>query len=262
MRLAELQRAMQARVLRGDPTIEAFVVGTTTAPARVRLGIYEHAFAARLAEALAQTFSALRTLLGERKFAELARAYAASMPPRHFSIRWFGSGIADFIAAGQIGPRGRGLAGLARFEWALAQAFDAADATPLTKAALGAVPAERWPGLRFRFVPSLRRLTLATNAVAWWRGATGSGPRPRRWRDAQPVEWLIWRNELTTRFRSMAPEEAAALRVACNGGTFAELCAQLLERHGADIAPTRAVVLLQAWFNDGLIVDVRSDPEP
>ena len=55
------------------------------------------------------------------------------------------------------------LSEVARFEWTLAEVFDAADAAPLERTPLRPSIRTTWAELNFRFHPSLRRLPLAWN---------------------------------------------------------------------------------------------------
>jgi hypothetical protein len=254
--LATLQRALAARVLRGDIAIEAFVPGTESFPTRARLGVYEHAYRARLESALAQNYPALQAALGVEGFAALAADYLDCVPPRHWSIRWFGDRLADHLAIDTDDPAAAAQADLARFEWTLAAAFDAADVAPLPKSALAARPVDEWAGLSFRFAPSLGRLVTSSNAVQWWRALRADGARPSGWEAAAPTEWLVWRAGLTPRFRSLPADEVAALDAASGGETLARLCESLLAFHPPDAAPARAVTLLHTWFDDGLIVAI------
>ncbi|MGE3600630.1 MAG: putative DNA-binding domain-containing protein [Dehalococcoidia bacterium] len=256
MRLAELQRAFQSRVLHGDRAIEPVVPGTERLDTETRLGIYENAFVARLVEALADTYPALRNAVGESEFAELVRTFAKQSPPVHFSIRYFGSDLASFIATAFPGVKAKVLSDLARWEWALSEAFDAADAVALTKADLERIEPAQWAGLQFRLSPSLRRVCLRSNAVQWWRAASQQAARPTRWRSAMPVEWALWRSQLKTYFRSLPNDEAWALKAVAGGQPFASMCEGLVQFAGAVDAPTRAATLLQRWVRDEWIVGI------
>lgn len=256
MRLAELQRAFQSRVLHHAAGIESLVPGTERFDTETRLGIYESAFPARLAAALTDTYPALRDALGESDFFELTRSFAAESPPSHFSIRYFGSDLASFIATRLAGVKAKVLSDLARWEWALSEAFDAADAAALTQKDFAHIDPAHWGRLRFRLSPSLRRLCLRSNAVQWWRAASQGARRPARWRVAKPVEWALWRSELKTYFRSLPGDEAWALDAVAAGQPFASMCEGLV-RFGSDVeAPTRAATLLRRWLHNGWIVAI------
>ncbi|MET0988782.1 MAG: DNA-binding domain-containing protein [Steroidobacteraceae bacterium] len=256
MRLTELQQAVQATVLRGDRAAEHLVRGTAHFDVPSRLQVYEHAFHERLVEALNVTYPALHGVLGDVKFRQLTGAFVRRVPPRHFSIRYFGREMDSFIASELTGRKAIVLSDLARWEWGLAAAFDAADSESLTAAQLAAIDPGEWAQLRFHLSPSLQRLSISSNAVQWWRFATQHTARPTRWRLVMPRDWAVWRSELATFFRSLPADEAQAIAVVGAGQSFAAVCDVLSEIHGVD-APVRAAALLQQWLRDGWIAGVQ-----
>ena len=256
MRLHELQSAFQLRVLHGAGGVEASMRGSEHLDAVARLDIYQSAFGARLVEALAVTYPALRHAVGEDEFADLTRTFTQRSPPSHFSIRYFGHDLASFIATAFTGVKAQALSDLARWEWALSEVFDAADASALTRADFERFDPPHWEALGFRLSPSLRRLCLRTNAVEWWRAGSQGATRPTGWRFAKPVEWALWRSQLTTCFRSLPRDEAWALDSTARGQTFGSMCEGLARFVSASDAPTRAATLLQRWLLDDWIVGV------
>lgn len=251
--LAETQAALQRALCGGQRGVESLIVSDDRLAAGPRLEIYAQAYLARLAGALAEAYPAVRQIAGAARFERLARGYVAAYPSRSASIRWLGREFGDFLGTRGVGPRSRGLAELARWEWSLSLAFDAADATPADERALAGLAPGDWARLRLRFVPSLQRIDLATNALHWWRAATRGAPRPARWRRGSRVAWVAWRQGLTPSFRSLAPEEARALDAAVSGSTFAELCEGLAAAVGTEDAPLRAATLLKSWIAEGWI---------
>ena len=251
--LAETQAAFQRALCGVDRGIESLIVSDERLDARERLAIYRHAYLARLTAALAEAFPAVLQTLGAARFDRLAREYVAGHPSRSSSIRWFGRDFAAFLEARGRTPNRRGPAELARWEWTLALAFDAANAPPVDERALSGVAAAEWGRLRLRLVPSLQRLDLGTNALEWWRAATEGAPRPERWRRVPGVAWVVWRQDLVTSFRSLAPDEALCLDAAARGGSFAQLCERLAAVVGVADAPLRAATLLKTWLAEGWI---------
>ena len=260
MRLAELERAIQAHVLSGGALPEALAVAVAP-PAAERWEIYTDGYRLRLAEALAAHYPALHARLGADAFTARVTAFIDATPSRYRSIRDYGSELGAFIAASAAGIDDDMLAELAAFEWRLAGAFDARDATPTAPAELATVAPTDWPELQFRGVPSLRRLTTRTNAVDAWRAAqlaehTGAGTATAPLAlQREPVEWLIWRRRLATEFRTLEPAEAVALDRMCGGATFGELCETLAAEHG-DGAALQAASWLKGWLLGGVLLRV------
>jgi hypothetical protein len=260
MKLALLQRSFQAHVLRGDPAIEGEIAADAGISAARRLAVYTEAYSARLTEVLGESFPAVQAALGTALFARLVGDFARQHPSRVRSARAYGEELPQWLASRLEGPRAQGIADLARFEWAMAGAFDAADQMALGPQRLVSVEAAQWPSLQFAFSPSLRRLSVSSNCVAWWTFACAGQPRPRRWRSTCTQQWLVWRQELAVFYRRLSRAETQALDAALTGCTFGQLCQQLPIQSGArgatDVAAMRAATLLHGWFSAGLVVGV------
>ena len=252
--LAHVQREFQDYLLRGDPAVETHVIGTARVPIATRLGIYATAYRSRLAEALESNYPVLGKLLGEADFAALAADYIAAHDSPFFSIRYYGDALAEFLATREAYAAAPVLAELAQWEWAMTAVFDAADIAPLGAAELARIPPAQWAQLRFRWHPSVQRLTLSWNVPQLWRALSEDGERPMMTQAAAPAQWLLWRENLTTYFRSLPRTEASMLDAARSGWPFGELCALLCEELGESEAPAQAAALLRGWIASGLIV--------
>ena len=256
MRLAELQRAFQCRVLGHSPEIVAAIAGSESLSAESRLGVYEYAFTARLAEALTATYPAIQRYLGRADFDALVADFAVACPPTHFSIRYYGENLHAFVAKRFAKTRAAGLSELARWEWLLCAAFDAPDSPARSPSEMQGIPPEAWGSAQFRLSASLQRCRLTTNAVQWWQALCAEGPRPSRWRHTKATEWVLWRADLKTYFRSLTQDEAWALDAVAQGRSFGAVCEGLAQFGKKDNAPLRAATLLQRWFQDGWVTEV------
>jgi hypothetical protein len=253
MTLANLQRAFQQYVLSDDDAVASHIHASEEITAAARLNVYGDAYRLRLADALAANYPRLQRLLGDEDFAVLAREYLARHPSSNPSVRWFGDRLADHLRDQPSFTTSPWLSELARWEWAIAAAFDAPDHAPIDAGALAAVEAAHWPALQFTFHPSAQCLALSTNAPALFKALSEGGELPAP-ASIEPRDWLIWRPGLTPRYRSLPHDESAALRRAMAGGTFSDLCEILCDWHEpADVA-VAAVRLLQQWIAEALIV--------
>lgn len=252
--LAELQRDFQRHVMHGQQRIVAAVEGSSQVPATLRLAIYSEAYRLRLTDALASTLPRVQTLLGKEQFAEVAREYIDLSPSSYPSIRWFGDRMPQLLQ--KLFPGQPWLAELARWEWSVAAAFDGADAEPVGIDALAAIAPEQWPTLTFRFHPTVQVLTMHTNAPVLFKALSADEPLPECAELAQAQSWLIWREGLKTQYRSLGPDEVAALELMRNGGSFEMLCDSLCAWHDADAVPVQAAGLLKRWVVEQMIVGV------
>jgi len=252
--LAELQRDFQHHVMHGHERIVASVSSTPQVPAALRLAIYSEAYRLRLTDALASTLPRLQLLLGKERFAALAREYIDAHPSNQPSIRWFGDRFPELLS--RLHPEQPWLAELARWEWAIAAAFDGADAQPIGVDAFAALSPEQWASLRFRFHPTVQCLEMHTNAPLLFKALAAEAPPPEGVTLEQPQPWLIWREGLKTQYRSLSADEHAALEVVRGGGTFEALCDALCDWHEVDTVPAQAAGMLKRWVVEQMVAGV------
>ena len=256
MELRDLQQAFQSYLLSGDGAIERQVIGTARVSVPVRLAIYGDGYRSRLIEALQANFPILAALLGEADFAALGTAYVGAHDSVSYSVRHYGAELADFLAADERYASAPVLAELARWEWAMAAMFDAADAPAIDAGVLATVAPADWAALRFTLSPCVQLLELEWNAPELWKAVTNETEIPEAQLLPEPVSWLLWREDLQIFFRPLSRHEAVALAAVRSHRTFGELCLVLSEQVGEDGAAATAAGYLRGWVQSGLIMDV------
>jgi len=259
-RLPQIQDAFQRFMLAGDKSIAAHVVGSERVAVETRLAIYGDGYRLRLIEALQNTYPVLAELLGETDFSALAGQYVAGHESTFASIRFYGEQLAEFLAADAEYGRAPVLAELARWEWAMAAVFDAADAEPIGVGALVAIAPEDWSELSFEWIPAAQVVELEWNVPALWKSVTEEGDRPGPALAERQAPWLLWRRDLQIYFRQLAGDEAATLAAARAGSSFGELCELLCQHLDEERASLRAATLLRGWVESGLITQVNLPP--
>lgn len=260
-----MNRAAQASTLATQLQAFARAITADTAPADSatlfrptpqggpsRLGIYRNAYRARLTDALRENYPVLYRVQGDEAFDELAERFIAANPSQHPSIRWFGSALPAWLAANHEQLSHPALADLARMEWALCTAFDAADDTPLSVDDLLAHAPEAWPKLRFTGHSSLRLIALDWAVEPLWRALSDNPEAETAAPEPQPHHLLVWRQNDQTQWRSVEPFEGDLLQAALSGESFAKLC----ERAAAtqdEQAASAVAGHLRVWVEAGLL---------
>ena len=256
MPLARLQREFTDYLL-GRPSEIPAAVAEGGAPVAVRLGVYAHAYGARLAEVLGNDYPALKALLGEAEFERLSAGYLARHPSSEFNARWFGRHLPAFLTTAPGWSERPSLAELAALCWAVGEAFDAADVAAASAGDAAALPSAAWLSLRLEFLPSLRRVPVAWHvAEAFLAHQAGETLPPEIEPLAEPATIVVWRPELTVEFRRLDADEAVMLAAAIAGADFSQLCAELLPWQGEALAAPRAVGLFRLWLEQGLIASL------
>jgi hypothetical protein len=132
-------------------------LGGAAVPATVGLGIYRHAYRARLSDCLVDDFPAVRGLVGETAFATIVERVIDEHPPTDATLNRYGRRLPRWIATHLSAvPHGPIARDLARLEWALCEAIHEPLAKPVSPDDLAGIAPDAWADLRFARVPSLR----------------------------------------------------------------------------------------------------------
>jgi Putative DNA-binding domain len=259
--LGRLQDEFQAYLLAEPNRAVTHIVDAGNLNAEERLAVYAEAYRLRLLEALETDFVALLARLGADAFRALGLAYIAARPSSHYSLRYFGRHMAEFLAHTPLYADKPLLAELAAFDWALTTAFDAEDDRALTVEDMGAVEPQDWPNLRFRARASVQRLDLHWNAPAIWKAAdSGVEILPAPEQAPHLIAWVAWRQGQETFFRSLEVDEAYALDALLRGERFDAICEGLCEWIDPEYAAGRAAGFLRQWVVDEMLRDYSIAP--
>lgn len=251
--LARLQRDFQDYVLGRRQRVLSDVRAASRRESVARMDVYARAYELRLLEVLRTDFPALHVLAGDEAFAALGRGYIRAHPSDSPNARWFGKRFADFIAASDASASSEVMAEMARFEWAMGLAFDAPDRSPLSLAELAGIPPARFAHVTFAIHPSVQRLGLAWNVPAFWKAVESKIALPSLAAARAPVQWIVWRPQLATYFRSLEGDEECALDAVAGGEGFASVCESLMAVMRPEEVPPRAAQLVRRWTEEGLL---------
>jgi hypothetical protein len=247
------RRALEATREEGpaQAAVDDWLVPPAHGTALERLEIYANMYFYRLLDSLRHDCPRLLALIGDAHFHNLITDYLLAHPSRHASLRHLPRQLAAFLRHHPLSERWPSASDLAELEWARAGAFDAADATPISREQLASVPPERWPGLELEFAPSVRLLEVGHAVHELWRALDSGEPPPPA--VPVPTTLLVWRQGFVVYHRPLSAAEACASRMVFAGATFGAVCAGLCELIGeSQVAPT-AAALIERWISDGLL---------
>lgn len=249
--LRNLQQIFYNGIVKLDGEAENLIVDHGQLAARERLNIYAEAYRLRLIEALSDSYPALHTLMGDDDFESLCLHYINAHPSTHFSIRYFGQHMSEFIAHHHSGSHSELLSEMALFEWSLINAFDAKNETSLTMEQLARVEISEWPNLCFTLSASLQKLDFHWNVPALWKSIEQNAEPQAPEKNEQSVTWLIWRPQLETQFRSLNSTETEAFNAMQSGRNFSDICSVIgMEEN---LAAHNAATFLANWIAEGLV---------
>jgi len=221
------------------------------------LHVYQNNYRVQLMNCLESTYPHLHAFIGDAAFRYAAAAHVGRQPPRAWTLDAYGAGFEATLRT--VFPDNPDLHELAWIEWSLATAFVARDTAPLDPAHLAHVD---WDRARLGFAPSLHMARLTTNAADIWSALQDGADAPEAAMLPAPAGAIVWRRGHVARLRVLAAPDFEALRLARAEGSFAALCARLVDRHGADDGVASAGALLADWIGNDLLTRVSGIRQP
>ena len=251
--LERLQAEFQRSILGQDSAVLEHVMDGPREQRDVLFGVYKNGYASRLTEVLRKDHEYLHAYLGDEMFDQMSKLYIAEHPSQQPNLRWFSRELPDLLRTAPPFAEYPEIADLAALERDLNDCFDAPDAPVLAAADFAGIAAERWTDLRFVPHPSARRLDLSTNAADIWLALKSDEAPPDAVRLGSACRLLIWRQDVTPRFRELTDEEAMMWDEAARGRPFGVLCSMLAVHDDPDGAAGRAAGYLQQWVTTDLL---------
>ena len=144
-----------------------------------RFSVYRNNVVVGLTGALAETFPAVRALVGEQFFRAAAREFVRAHPPRSPVLIDYGGAFPGWIGAFPPAARVPYLADVARLEWGWSRAYNAADAAPLRIEAAAASMPHRLAEARLILHPSVMAVVSRYPVGSLWAEATRREERSR-----------------------------------------------------------------------------------
>jgi hypothetical protein len=209
-----------------------------------RWDIYANMYFYRLRDCLREDFSAVAAIVGEASFHNLVTDYLLAHPPHHFSLRYAGEHLPEFLDTHPLLEQHPYLSALARLEYAIVDAFDAADVPPLSSDDLKRVRPEDWPHLRLQAAPSLRLLSARWPLGDLWQDAKDGCEIGMV--EAKETHVRVWRKGLRVFHKTVEPSESAALSALIDGATFGAICEILVDAEAA-------ATTLRSWIADEVL---------
>ncbi|RQO59966.1 DUF2063 domain-containing protein [Paucibacter sp. KBW04] len=264
MNTLQVQQQTMRLCLQGADAQQALSLAQTLLQDQAAPGLraYREAYRARLLAALRDNYTVLQRLMGDEDFDALALAFLQAQPSQQPSIRWFGEGLAEFMAGPLYAEAlaHPALIDCARMDWALRAAFDGPHAPSFTAERLRELAPEQWAGLTLTLQPTVQLLPMTWAIEPGWRLLRAwepeSGEDAPDLPEPQALDHvlLIWRQGLETRWRSLDSLEASLLRAVAAGQSFAVLC-DLVAAVQPEAAAQLVVQALGGWLAEGLLAE-------
>ena len=190
------------------------------APER-RFAIYRNNVCVGLVDALAERFPICLQLVGDEFFRAMAQCYVRERLPRTPMLFEYGDEFATFVSDFAPARELAYLADVARLEYAVGQAYHAADAAPLSLDFLRALSHERLDSATAVLHPSTHVVASAYPIVSIWRRHMSDDKMTPVELD-QGEEALVVRPELAIKVAALPAGGSAFIDALTSGGTFVE----------------------------------------
>jgi hypothetical protein len=244
MKLAELQSAYRGYLLTGDSAALAPAIVADAFDAAERLGIYRSNFLISLGEALKASFPVTLQLLGDDFFAQAARRFVLSQPPRQPCLFEYGAAFAEYLQALPELAALPYVADMARFEHARIAAYNAATAPWVSAETLGRIAPERLDALPVRLARHAQIVAVQAPVLALWEAHQRPGPDLAGLdMTARPHALLVCRPDHMLMVRELERPAAQFLLSAATGTTLGRAATQSGTEDGAVLSRIIALAL-------------------
>lgn len=228
-----------------------------------RLQIYNQQYWWRLLGSFGEDFSALRAVVGTRKFDRIAVAYLETYGSQTWTMRDLGKHLETFLRAhpGLTAPHTSLALDVTRVDWARVVAFDEPGEPLLNPKKNATVSADR---LHIGLQPYLTLLELSHPVddllrkfkesqieTGAFSNAVSASVKRRRSRivarpSRRPVHLAVHRHELAVYYKRLEPEAYRLLRALRDGATLADACDTAFA--GSKDLPAASAEKIQRWF--------------
>lgn len=229
--LSEIQREFHSLVGPGEDPAGAKEIPLNPqggVPGNERVSVYAHGYYARIVEALLETYPAVKHVLGEKIFNDLAHAYAERYPSGEYNLTQMGKYFPEFLKDPGVAEEMPFLSGLAALEWRVSLAFHAYDGKPLETAALSQITPEDWEKASLVFQPSVSVLRSEWPVFDIWKARNEPVEKIKIDMVNRPQNILIFRQGLEVHCTLLGPAQFQMLEGLLAGKTLGETCEALL----------------------------------
>lgn len=199
----------------GDAGLAALIAANGLTPGS-RLRIYRHSSEEIHLAALRTTYPATLALAGGTFFEQAALDYRRAHPSRSGNLQEFGAVFAEYLGSLPQAHTVPYLPDVARLEWLRQEVALAADAEPLSQAAIGDSPMAAGITARITLHPSVRLLTSRHAVLTIW----GYAMHPSNERLALPPygeNVVLWRQDGEVAMAKMDAARARCMQALAQG---------------------------------------------
>lgn len=208
------QQLTKSAIGAADPALVGQVRGGGELTSAEAVAVYREGYAARMTEALGETFEACWRVLGDEEFLEACKEYCRSVPSKSHNLSDYGFSFPIFLL-NRFRAQAPFIGDLARLEWAYKELFHAAPHTALTAEQLSVAVKENSVLI---FGSAVKSLSFDFSVVDIWRRDRSDATPLSRSDWEGPQDALLYKSGGTQVFsRILAAPEASVVNLILNG---------------------------------------------
>jgi hypothetical protein len=252
--LREVQQWMLSRIHPGlSPVGEGDPLNPQAdTPGVERLEVYRSGYTARIHEALREVYAAVENLIGKRRFAGLAEAYAPWYRRADYDLSRTAEGFPTFLAQHLISHAWPFLVDLAHLEWRVDVAFHAQQQLPFDFGLLQHLPLDAWGRKALRFQPAVAVVRSAWPIIELWNTRLTDRAAIDIQIEGRSQQALVYRHAYQVRCLELDAEQAGVLQALIDGQSLGAVCEALTASGKAGLPLS---TWLSAWAGLGLITN-------
>ena len=235
---------------RADLALEDWLRLPEPVQAADRLAVYVNGYPARVREALSDTFPAVEHVVGEGRFAELARRYVERRGLPSYNLNLAGAGLPEHVAGDPLAADYPFLPDLTRLEWCITCSFHARPEPPLDPAPLAQWSLSDWERAVLRFQPWVAVVSSAWPILQIWQARETPVEEIDIDLHDHPEHVLVRRDGLIVHAEPISPQEARALAALLDGRRLGEVIDDLVS---AGQEAEQVFAWFRRWVSLGLL---------
>jgi hypothetical protein len=253
--LHETQRWL-ARIILDPAAVESGAIDASgalahdAATARIRLGAYTGGYPARLEEALAEAYPALRHVLGGETFAAMVGRYLPAVPAGIYNLNDVGAPLPAWLATDDVARAVPFAPDLARLELAVQRAFHATLLPPVDATPLASWTPDDWDRAVVRFQAGVAPVRSAWPIHDVWQARTQPRDTIGVVLEDRPQDLIVARAGFGVAVTVTAADEAMLLERLLAGERLGSALAAL---EASGIAGETVSAWFAGWVRRGLV---------
>ncbi len=219
---------------------------------RERMSVYAGGYVARIRESLAETYEAVKHVMGEDAFTRLAESYAQAYPSHSYNLSDASKELPTFLEQSTWKDNLPFLPDLARLERLIAESFHSFAKSKFDVLALAGLDEDGWNNLRIEFQPFVKIISSPWPIVDLWTARKTPISKINVTLEGRPQCALVYRREFEVFCRPISGFEYEFLKSFFSGKTLGQACEHLSALTDEDL-PLQD--WLAFWSSNSLFAD-------